>query len=198
MKKNFLLPILCLYFSQILLAEQDIKLQIFNDNFLRLSTKEIKKIAGYCYPIYSYEGCDKIYTKEIVKSIKECDMGNGKYSSCQKILEISDEYCFKNNEIGNFVVCSLTGRILAATYKIPDGLKRLTRACDMGKIAEACLFSAITYQKYFLDIDEVIKYATKTRDLAHNKEFFDKVLEKFEKCKIDKECNPAKIEFSSR
>ena len=68
----------------------------------------------------------------------------------------------------------------------------------MGKIAEACLFSAITYQKYFLDIDEVIKYTTKTRDLAHNKEFFDKVLEKFEKCKIDKECNPAKIEFSSR
>ena len=45
------------------------------------------------------------------------------------------------------------------------------------------------------DINEVIKYMTMTRDLAYDKEHFNKIIKKLQDCKADKECNPAKLEF---
>ena len=34
-----------------------------------------------------------------------------------------------------------------------------------------------------------------TRDLAHDKEHFNKIIKKLQDCKANKECNPAKLEF---
>ena len=75
------------------------------------------------------------------------------------------------------------------------GLKRLSRACEVGKIGESCLFCALTYFYHSLDIDEVIKYMTMARDLTHDKERYNKIIKKLQDCKADKECNPAKLEF---
>ena len=65
----------------------------------------------------------------------------------------------------------------------------------MGKIEDFCLLCAGAHFYYDLDIDEVIKYMTMTRDLAHDKEHFNKITKKLQDCKADKECNPAKLEF---
>lgn len=79
--------------------------------------------------------------------------------------------------------------------KIPMGLKRLSMACEVGKIGNSCLLYAITCFYHSLDIDEVIKYMAMARDLAHDKEHFNKIIKKLQDCKADKECNPAKLEF---
>ena len=76
------------------------------------------------------------------------------------------------------------------------GLKRLSRACEVGKIGESCLFCALTYFYHSLDIDEVIKYMTMAQDLAYNKEDLNEMLKKLKDCKADKECNPAKLDFN--
>lgn len=57
------------------------------------------------------------------------------------------------------------------------------------------MLCAITHFYYSLDINEVIKYMTMTRDLAHDKEHFNNIIKKLQDCKADKECNPAKLEF---
>ncbi len=101
----------------------------------------------------------------------------------------------KKNGRENFEACDLAGEILIKTSRIPLGLERLVRGCEVGQIINSCFLCALTYLNYSFDIDEVIKYATMTRDLAYDKEHFNKIIKKLQDCKADKECNPAKLEF---
>ena len=169
--------------------------KILSDEFFKLSAREYANAVGRCLPSHIYDYCDKIYSLEISRLIKECGFGDGKYSACQNLLNIADRSCFEKDQIENLLACSLSGEILVKTNKIETGLKRLIRACEVGKIWNSCLLSALTYFEYALDVDEVIKYMTMTRDLAHNKEHFNKIIKKLQDCKADKECNPAKLEF---
>lgn len=169
--------------------------KILSDGFLKLSAREYANAIGRCVTSHIYDDCDKIYSLEISRLIRGCGFGEGKYSTCQNLLSIADRHCFEKDQIENFLACSLSGEILIKTNKIETGLKRLIRACEVGKIEDFCLLCAGAHFYYDLDIEEVIKYMTMTRDLAHNKERYNKIIKKLQDCKADKECNPAKLEF---
>ena len=110
-------------------------------------------------------------------------------------LSITDKRCFEKDQIENSLACGLYGEILLKTNRSSIALKPLTRACEVGKIWNSCLLSALTYFEYALDVDEVIKYMTMARDLAYDKKRYNKIIKKLQDCKADKECNPAKLEF---
>lgn len=190
MKKIFLLFALCLSYSQIFYANP----KILNDNFFKTPRIELATALSKCNK-FTYNGCDKIYTKEISQLIKECNGGNGKYSACQKLLKISDASCYQQDKIENFLACNLSGDIFIITNKFSMGLERLARACNEGKIGESCLNYAMTLLYYSLDVDEVVRYMTAARNLAVDKEILDSMLKKLNECKADKECNPARINF---
>ena len=170
-------------------------IKILSDGFLKLSAREYANAVGRCVTSHIYDDCDKIYSLEISRLIRECGFGERKYSTCQNLLSIADKHCFEKDQIENLLACSLSGEILVKTNKIETGLKRLIRACEVGKIEDFCLLCAGAHFYYDLDIEEVIKYMTMTRDLAHDKEHFNKIIKKLQDCKADKECNPAKLEF---
>ena len=206
MKRVFLAFALWLGFSGAAFAMQDTEpseaqgqnstgVKILSDGFLKLSAREHANVVGRCVTSHIYDDCDKIYSLEISRLIKECGFGDGKYSTCQNLLSIADKRCFEKDQIENLLACSLSGEILVKTNKIETGLKRLIRACEVGKVGDSCLLCAITHFYYSLDINEVIKYMTMTRDLAYDKEHFNKIIKKLQDCKADKECNPAKLEF---
>ena len=170
-------------------------IKILSDGFYKMSAEELGKALNDCDASHSYGGCDKIFSQEISQLIKKCNMGDGKYSACQSLLTIIDKNCFEKDEIGNALSCDISGNLLIKMNKFPMGLKRLSRACEVGKIEDFCLLCAGAHFYYDLDIEEVIKYMTMTRDLAHDKEHFNKIIKKLQDCKADKECNPAKLEF---
>ena len=206
MKQVFLAFALWLGFSGAAFAMQDTEpseaqgqnsagVKILSDGFFKLSAEELGKALNDCDASHSYGGCDKIFSQEISQLIKKCNMGDGKYSACQSLLTIIDKNCFEKDEIGNALSCDISGNLLIKMNKFPMGLKRLSRACEVGKIGESCLFCALTYFYHSLDIDEVIKYMTMAQDLAYNKKDLNEMLKKLKDCKADKECNPAKLEF---
>lgn len=206
MKKVFLAFALWLGFSGAAFAMQDTEpseaqeqnsaeVKILSDGFYKMSAEEYGRAKVSCDASHYYIGCDKIYSPKISQFIKECDFGNGKYSTCEKLLETLNAKCFEKNGRENFEACDLAGEILIKTSRIPLGLERLIRGCEVGQIINSCFLCALTYLHYSFDIDEVIKYTMMTRDLAHNKEHFNKIIKKLQDCKADKECNPAKLEF---
>ena len=206
MKQVFLAFALWLGFGGAAFAAQDTELseaqgqnsaevKILSDGFFKLSAREYANAVGRCVTSHIYDDCDKIYSLEISRLIKECGFGDGRYSACQSLLSIADKRCFEKDQIENLLACSLSGEILVKTNKIETGLKRLIRACEVGKIEDFCLLCAGAHFYYDLDIEEVIKYMTMTRDLAHDKERYNKIITKLENCKADKECNPAKLKF---
>ena len=170
-------------------------IKILSDGFYKMSAEERGKALNDCDASHFYRGCDKIFSQEISQLIKKCDMGDGKYSACQSLLSIADKRCFKKDQIENSLACGLYGEILLKTNRSSIALKPLTRACEVGKIGNSCLLYAITCFYHSLDIDEVIKYMTMARDLAYDKERYNKIIKKLQDCKADKECNPAKLEF---
>ena len=169
--------------------------KILSDGFLKLSAREYANAIGRCVTSHIYDDCDKIYSLEISRLIRGCGFGEGKYSTCQNLLSIADRHCFEKDQIENSLACGLSSEILFRTNRPSIGLKRLIRACEVGKIEDFCLLCAGAHFYYDLDIEEVIKYMTMTRDLAYDKEHFNKIIKKLEDCKADKECNPAKLEF---
>ncbi|WP_297964140.1 hypothetical protein [uncultured Campylobacter sp.] len=206
MKQVFLVFVLWLCFSGAAFAMQDTEpseaqgqnsagIKILSDGFYKMSAEERGKALNDCDASHSYGGCDKIFSQEISQLIKKCNMGDGKYSTCQNLLSITDKHCFEKEGIENSLACGLYGEILLKTNRSSIALKPLTRACEVGKIWNSCLLSALTYFEYALDVDEVIKYMTMARDLAYDKERYNKIIKKLQDCKADKECNPAKLEF---
>ena len=206
MKQVFLVFALWFSLSWVAFAMQDTEpskvqgqnsaeVKILSDGFYKMSAREYANAVGRCVTSHIYDDCDKIYSLEISRLIKECGFGDGKYSACQSLLSIADKRCFEKDQIENLLACSLSGEILVKTNKIETGLKRLIRACEVGKIWNSCLLSALTYFEYALDVDEVIKYMTMARNLAYDKERYNKIIKKLQDCKADKECNPAKLEF---
>lgn len=206
MKKVFLAFALWLGFNGAAFAMQDTEpseaqgqnsagIKILSDGFFKLSAREYANAIGRCVTFHIYDYCDKIYSLEISRLIKECGFGDGKYSACQNLLNIADRSCFEKDQIENSLACGLSSEILFRTNRPSIGLKRLIRACEVGKIEDFCLLCAGAHFYYDLDIEEVIKYMTMTRDLAYDKEHFNKIIKKLEDCKADKECNPAKLEF---
>lgn len=206
MKQVFLAFALWFGLSWTAFAMQDTKLseaqgqnsagiKILSDGFYKMSAEERGKALNDCDASHSYGGCNKIFSQEISQLIKKCDMGDGKYNACQSLLTIIDKNCFEKDEIGNALSCDISGNLLVKMNKIPMGLKRLSMACEVGKIGNSCLLYAITCFYHSLDIDEVIKYMAMARDLAYDKEHFNKIIKKLQDCKADKECNPAKLEF---
>lgn len=206
MKKIFLAFALWLGFSGAAFAMQDTEpseaqgqnsagIKILSDGFYKMSAEERGKALNDCDASHFYRGCDKIFSQEISQLIKKCDMGDGKYSACQSLLSITDKRCFEKEGVENSLSCDLSGNLLVKMNKIPMGLKRLSMACEVGKIGNSCLLYAITCFYHSLDIDEVIKYMAMARDLTHDKERYNKIIKKLQDCKADKECNPAKLEF---
>ena len=69
--------------------------KILSDGFSKLSAEEYGKAKVSCDASHYYIGCDKIYSPKISQFIKECDFGNGKYSTCEKLLESLNTKCFE-------------------------------------------------------------------------------------------------------
>lgn len=102
MKRVFLAFALWLGFSGAAFAMQDTKpseaqgqnstgVKILSDGFYKMSAVERGKALNDCDASHFYRGCDKIFSQEISQLIKKCDMGDGKYSTCQNLLSITDK-----------------------------------------------------------------------------------------------------------
>ncbi len=106
MKKVFLAFALWLGFSGAAFAMQDTEpseaqeqnsaeVKILSDGFYKMSAEEYGRAKVSCDASYYYIGCDKIYSPKISQFIKERDFGNGKYSTCEKLLETLNTKCFE-------------------------------------------------------------------------------------------------------
>ena len=66
-------------------------IKILSDGFYKMSAEERGKALNDCDASHFYRECDKIFSQEISQLIKKCDMGDGKYSTCQNLLSITDK-----------------------------------------------------------------------------------------------------------
>ena len=160
MKQVFLVFALWFSLSWVAFAMQDTEpsevqgqnsaeVKILSDGFYKMSAREYANAVGRCVTSHIYDDCDKIYSLEISRLIKECGFGDGKYSACQSLLSITDKRCFEKEGVENSLSCDLSGNLLVKMNKIPMGLKRLSMACEVGKIGNSCLLYAITCFYHF-------------------------------------------------
>ena len=72
-------------------GQNSAKVKILSDGFYKMSAEERGKALNDCDASHFYRECDKIFSQEISQLIKKCDMGDGKYSTCQNLLSITDK-----------------------------------------------------------------------------------------------------------
>ena len=117
---------------------------------------------------------------------KSCDYGEGKYSSCNKLVEILSKEC----EDGNMRSCATQSDFLQSLFREEEAMKYLIKLCDANLI-EYCMGLGWEDIEFNGNIQRAIRSFEKVcyRKLK-NSELFCRMNEELKSCLEDKECNP--------
>ncbi len=120
---------------------------------------------------------------------KSCDYGDGKYGSCNKLVEILSKEC----EDGNMRSCTIQSELLLSLRRIEEATKYLIKLCDADSTYHCFILGTLiniylngNMQAAIKSLEKVCHSDLKDRDIVC------KNIEELKACLKDKECNPIK------
>ena len=117
---------------------------------------------------------------------KSCDYGDGKYGSCNKLVEILSKEC----ENGDMRSCTIQSDFLQSLFREEEAMKYLIKLCDADLI-EYCMGLGWEDIEFNGNIQRAIRSFEKVCDSKlKNSELFCRMNEELKGCLEDKECNP--------
>ena len=117
---------------------------------------------------------------------KSCDYGDGKYGSCNKLVEILSKEC----EGGDMRSCAIQSELLLSLRRVEEATKYLIKLCDSNLI-EYCMGLGWEDIEFNGNIQRAIRSFEKVCDSKlKNSELFCRMNEELKSCLKDKECNP--------
>ena len=120
--------------------------------------------------------------------LKSCDYGDGKYGSCNKLVEILSKEC----EDGNMRSCATQSDLLRSLHRIEEATKYLIKLCDANSTYHCFILGTLdiyangNIQTAIKSLEKVCNSDLKDRDIVC------KNIEELKACLKDKECNPIK------
>ena len=111
---------------------------------------------------------------------KSCDYGDGKYGSCNKLVEILSKEC----EDGNMRSCATQSELLLSLRRVEEATKYLIKLCDADSTYHCFILGNM--QAAIKSLEKVCNSDLKDRDIVC------KNIEELKACLKDKECNPIK------
>ena len=119
---------------------------------------------------------------------KSCDYGDGKYGSCNKLVEILSKEC----EDGNMRSCATQSELLLSLRRVEEATKYLIKLCDADSTYHCFILGTLdiyvngNMQAAIKSLEKVCNSDLKDRDIVC------KNIEELKACLKDKECNPIK------
>ena len=120
---------------------------------------------------------------------KSCDYGDGKYGSCNKLVEILSKEC----ENGDMRSCTIQSDLLRSLRRIEEATKYLIKLCDANSTYHCFILGTLiniylngNMQAAIKSLEKVCNSDLKDRDIVC------KNIEELKACLKDKECNPIK------
>ena len=120
---------------------------------------------------------------------KSCDYGDGKYGSCNKLVEILSKEC----EEGNMRSCATQSELLLSLRRVEEATKYLIKLCDADSTYHCFILGTLiniylngNMQAAIKSLEKVCNSDLKDRDIVC------KNIEELKACLKDKECNPIK------
>ena len=121
--------------------------------------------------------------------LKSCDYGDGKYSSCNKLVEILSKEC----DGGDMRSCAIQSDLLRSLRRIEEATKYLIKLCDADSTYHCFILGTLiniylngNMQAAIKSLEKVCNSDLKDRDIVC------KNIEELKACLKDKECNPIK------
>ena len=121
--------------------------------------------------------------------LKSCDYGDGKYSSCNKLVEILSKEC----ENGDMRSCATQSELLLSLRRVEEATKYLIKLCDADSTYHCFILGTLI--NIYLNCN--MKASIKSLEKVCNSDLKDrdivcKNIEELKACLKDKECNPIK------
>ena len=119
---------------------------------------------------------------------KSCDYGDGKYGSCNKLVEILSKEC----NGGDMRSCAIQSDLLRSLRRIEEATKYLIKLCDANSTYHCFILGTLdiylngNMQAAIKSLEKVCNSDLKDRDIVC------KNIEELKACLKDKECNPIK------
>ena len=119
---------------------------------------------------------------------KSCDYGDGKYGSCNKLVEILSKEC----EDDNMRSCATQSELLLSLRRVEEATKYLIKLCDANSTYHCFILGTLdiyvngNIQTAIKSLEKVCNSDLKDRDIVC------KNIEELKACLKDKECNPIK------
>ena len=119
---------------------------------------------------------------------KSCDYGDGKYGSCNKLVEILSKEC----DGGDMRSCAIQSDLLRSLRRIEEATKYLIKLCDANSTYHCFILGTLdiylngNMQAAIKSLEKVCNSDLKDRDIVC------KNIEELKACLKDKECNPIK------
>jgi len=120
--------------------------------------------------------------------LKSCDYGDGKYGSCNKLVEILSKEC----DGGDMRSCAIQSDLLRSLRRIEEATKYLIKLCDANSTYHCFILGTLdiyvngNMQTAIKSLEKVCNSDLKDRDIVC------KNIEELKACLKDKECNPIK------
>lgn len=120
--------------------------------------------------------------------LKSCDYGDGKYGSCNKLVEILSKEC----EDGDMRSCTIQSDLLRSLRRIEEATKYLIKLCDANSTYHCFILGTLNIYANG-NIQTAIESLEKVcnSDLE-DKDIVCKNIKELKACLKDKECNPIK------
>ena len=119
---------------------------------------------------------------------KSCDYGDGKYGSCNKLVEILSKEC----DGGDMRSCAIQSDLLRSLRRIEEATKYLIKLCDANSTYHCFILGTLdiyvngNMQAAIKSLEKVCNSDLKDRDIVC------KNIDELKACLKDKECNPIK------
>ena len=138
-------------------------------------------------PLVSLIELENFKNEEQRALLKSCDYGEGKYSSCNKLVEILSKEC---DDDRRYLSCELNALLLLTLNRDEEAINYLVKSCD-ANLMTSCL--CLNWEDLYFtgNTDRVLKSFKKICSMdsesAHEYcGFYDEL----KICMEDKECNP--------
>ena len=118
--------------------------------------------------------------------LKSCDYGEGKYSACNKLVEILSKEC----KDGDMRSCARQSDLLRSLRRIEEATKYLIKLCDANSTYYCFILGTLNIyangniQTAIESLEKVCNSDLKDKDIVC------KNIEELKACLKDKECNP--------
>ena len=139
-------------------------------------------------PLVSLIELENFKNEEQSTLLKSCNYGEGKYSSCNKLVEILSKEC----EYGDMRSCTIQSDLLRSLRRIEEATKYLIKLCDANSTYHCFILGTLdiyvngNMQAAIKSLEKVCNSDLKDRDIVC------KNIEELKACLKDKECNPIK------